>query len=86
MTKINWKVRFKNKTFLLSLWALIVVLSQQIASLFGADITIYSAEVTAIVETVLTVLGLLGVVHDPTTQGISDSERAMKYDKPGGDV
>ena len=86
MTKINWKVRFKNKTFLLSLWALIVVLAQQIASLFGADITIYSTEVTAIVETVLTVLGLLGVVHDPTTAGVSDSERAMNYDKPSGDA
>ncbi len=86
MTLINWKVRFKNKTFLLSLWALIVVLAQQIAGLFGADITLYSTEVTAIVETVLTVLGLLGVIHDPTTQGISDSERAMKYGKPGGDV
>lgn len=86
MTQINWKVRFKNKTFLLALWALLVVLAQQVAGLFGADITLYSADVTSIVETVLTILGLIGVIHDPTTQGMSDSERAMSYDKPGGDA
>ncbi|QSB09645.1 phage holin [Lysinibacillus fusiformis] len=82
--KINWKVRFKNKTFLLSLWALIIVLAQQIASIWGADITIVSAQVTNVVETVLTILALIGIVHDPTTPGINDSERALKYDKPTG--
>ncbi|MBL3731540.1 phage holin [Lysinibacillus sp. HST-98] len=83
--KINWKVRFKNKTFLLSLWALIIVLAHQIASIWGADITLVSAQVTNVVETVLTILALIGIVHDPTTPGINDSERALKYDKPKGD-
>lgn len=84
--KINWKVRFKNKTFLLSLWALIIVLAQQIASIWGADITLVSAQVTNVVETVLTILALIGIVHDPTTPGLNDSAHALNYDKPKGDV
>jgi len=83
--KINWKVRFKNKTFLLSLWALIIVLVQQIASIWGADITLFSAQVTNVVETVLTILALIGIVHDPTTPGLNDSKQALRYDKLKGD-
>ena len=84
MTQINWKVRFKNKTFLLSLWALIIVLAQQIASIWGADITLISTQVTNVVETVLSILGLIGVIQDPTTPGVNDSQRVMSYHKPGG--
>ncbi len=28
------------------------------------------------------VLSFIGVLSDPTTKGIADSEQAMKYDKP----
>jgi phi LC3 family holin len=35
-----------------------------------------------IVGQVLTFLGLIGVLVDPTTAGISDSNRAMTYDEP----
>ena len=35
-----------------------------------------------IVGQVLTFLGLIGVIVDPTTAGISDSNRAMSYDEP----
>ena len=31
---------------------------------------------------VVAVLGAIGVTIDPTTKGISDSARAMTYDKP----
>ena len=31
---------------------------------------------------VFALLVILGVVVDPTTQGVSDSERAQQYDKP----
>lgn len=85
MTQINWKVRFRNKTFLASLFALLLVLAQQIASLFGVDITVYSEQATDIFNTVLTILAIIGVVHDPTTPGVNDSQRAMSYHKPGGD-
>ena len=31
------------------------------------------------------VLTALGVVMDPTTEGVSDSERALSYEEPGGE-
>lgn len=80
--KINWKVRLQHKQFWVSLIALLLVLANQIAGIFNVDITIYNAQITAISETVLSILGLLGIIIDPTTKGTSDSEQALKYDAP----
>lgn len=79
--KINWKVRLQHKQFWVSLIALLLVLANQIAGIFNVDITIYNAQITAISETVLSILGLLGIIIDPTTKGASDSEQALKYDE-----
>ena len=83
--KINWKVRLQHKQFWVSLIALLIVLANQIAGIFNADITIYNGQVTAISETVLSILALLGIVIDPTTSGTSDSTQALQYDKPKDD-
>ncbi len=84
--KINWKVRLKHKQFWVSLIALLLVLANQIAGIFYFDITIYNDQITAISETILSILGLLGIIIDPTTKGASDSERALKYKKPKDDA
>lgn len=84
--KINWKVRLQHKQFWVSLIALLLVLANQIAGIFNVDITIYNTQITAISETVLSILGLLGIIIDPTTVGTSDSKQALKYDKPKGEV
>ena len=80
--KINWKVRLKHKGFWVSLIALLLVLANQIGAVFGFDLTIYNDQVTAITESVLAVLALLGIIIDPTVNGLSDSEQALKYTKP----
>jgi len=80
--KINWKVRLQHKGFWVSLIALLLVIANQIAALFGIDITIYNEQVTALSESVLAILGLLGIIIDPTVNGLSDSEQALKYKKP----
>ncbi|MCK1999391.1 phage holin [Psychrobacillus psychrodurans] len=80
--KINWKVRFKHKPFLIALFALVMLLVQQVASFFGVDTTIYNEQVTNLFNTALAILVLLGVVSDPTTDGLSDSQQAMRYHKP----
>ena len=59
--KINWKVRLQHKQFWVSLIALLLVLANQTAGIFNVDITIYNAQITAISETVLSILGLLGI-------------------------
>jgi len=89
MTKVNWKIRFKNKAFLSSLIALLLVLANQIAGMFAFDLTIISEDITDITETILIILGLIGVINDPTTMngilGLSDSEMANRYKLPRKD-
>ena len=82
---INWKIRLQHKQFWVSLIALLIVLANQIAGIFHVDITIYNDQVTAMTETVLSILALLGVIIDPTTSGTSDSTQALRYDKPKGE-
>lgn len=84
--KINWKVRFKHKPFLIALFALVMLLVQQVASFFGIDTTIYNEQLTDLFNTVLAILLLLGIVSDPTTTGMSDSQQAMRYHKPRDEV
>jgi len=36
-----------------------------------------------VISAVLQLLGLLGVITDPTTPGVNDSARAMTYIEPG---
>lgn len=85
MMKINWKARIKHKTFLVSLFALVLLLIQQVAAIFNIDTTIYNEQVTDLFNTVLAILVLLGIVVDPTTDGVNDSNQALTYKKPRGD-
>lgn len=82
MLGINWKVRFRHKSFWISLIALISVFLNQIASIFNVDITIMSKQLTDIAETVLMIFVFLGIVVDPTTHGIKDSDQALTYSAP----
>lgn len=77
--KINWKVRFQNKTFLASLAALALAFVFDLLELFGVASPVSESALMDMVNTILTVLGMLGVLIDPTTAGVSDSERAMSY-------
>lgn len=81
---INWKVRIKNKTFWLALIPAVLLLAQQVAGLFGValDFGQIKDQLVAIVGTVFTLLAILGIVADPTTAGVGDSEQAMTYDEP----
>ena len=81
---INWKVRAKNKTFWLALIPAVLLLAQQVAGLFGValDFGQLQDQLTAIVGTVFTLLVILGIVADPTTAGVGDSEQAMTYTEP----
>lgn len=86
--KINWTVRLKNKQFWLSVVPAIALVAQAVAALFGytIDLTTIVGKVQAVVNAVFGLLVILGVVVDPTTAGVGDSERAMSYDEPWQDV
>ena len=83
--KLNWKVRFKNKTWLTMFLSLIVGFVFNMLKLFDVVPTFSENLVMNIIGQVLTFLGLIGVVVDPTTAGIQDSNRAMGYEEPWQD-
>ena len=83
--KINWKVRFKNKVWLASFISLIVGFVFSMLALFDIYPKVTQSLVMQIADQVLTFLGLIGVLVDPTTAGMSDSNRAMSYDEPWDD-
>lgn len=65
------KVDWHSKVLWTSLTALVIVLVQQVAKVFGIEFgNDLANQVQGIVNTILTILGLIGVVYD-TTKGDS---------------
>lgn len=81
--KINWKVRLRNKTWVASLLALIVTFAYDLLAMLEIVPAVSEEWVIGVIQTVLTLLTALGVLIDPTTQGVQDSDRAMLYVEPG---
>lgn len=81
---INWKVRVKNKTFWIALIPAVLILIQVVLALFGVtvDITNIQEKLLAVVNAAFVVLAVLGIVVDPTTKGVGDSENALEYTEP----
>ncbi len=81
---INWKVRFKNKAFWIAAIPAVLLLVRQIAALFGFEIDLsgIADQLVEIVGTIFFLLTLMGIVVDPTTKGVSDSDNALTYDEP----
>lgn len=84
--KVNWKVRFKNKTWLSMFLSLIIGFVFNLLKMFDVVPVVTENFVMQIVGQVLTFLGLIGVLVDPTTAGLNDSVRAMSYEEPWKDV
>lgn len=80
--KLNWKVRFKNKIWLGSFCSLIIGFIYSLLALFDVFPQVTESLVLQLLNQVLTFLGLIGVIVDPTTAGLGDSDRAMGYEEP----
>lgn len=61
----NWKARVKNKMFLAAMVSTTILLLQQL----GFNIPM---ELDGIINSCLTILALLGILSDPTSQGFED--------------
>lgn len=81
--KINWKVRLRNKPWVAGFVGIIVTFAYDIMAAFEIVPAVDESHVMSVIKTLLTLLVGLGVLVDPTTQGVSDSERAMLYVEPG---
>ena len=82
---INWRVRFQNKTFLTGLISLVVVFVYDLLQLLEIAPTVTQSAVMQVAEGILTILGMVGVIADPTTAGLTDSRQALTYTSPRQD-
>ena len=89
--KINWKVRFKNPVFWWSVAGAIVAPILTALGIEWQSVTswarlweIIHEAVNNPVIVVAIAVSLYNTLVDPTTKGLSDSERALTYSKPGG--
>ena len=84
---LNWNVRIKNKTFWLTLIPAVLLLAQVVAAVFGVTLELggLGDKLLDVVNALFAVLAILGIVADPTTAGVKDSQQAMTYTKPKGE-
>lgn len=84
MKNINWMVRIKNKNFWLTLIPAVLLLIQVVVAPFGYqwDFGVLNEQLAAIINALFAVLVILGVVNDPTTDGVADSDQALTYKAP----
>ena len=82
---MNWKVRFKNKTWLTAFAALLISFVYQVLAMFDIAPVITQDSVIQAANLVLMMLSAMGALIDPTTTGITDSRRAMSYTEPNGE-
>lgn len=82
--KINWKVRTKNKLFWVAFIPAVLIFIKSVANVFGFDIdlTVLESNLLDVVESIFMVLGIVGIIADPTTEGVGDSEQALTYEEP----
>lgn len=77
--KINWKVRFRNGKWVAMFLGATITTGYMICETLGIKIPIPQTDVTKIITAILGLLGMLGVITDPTTKGVGDSDLAMTY-------
>ena len=92
MKNINWKVRIKSPQFWIGILG---VIASPVLAYYGlsyADMTTWESIGSVLAQfftnpfligtVVMAVLSFIGVLTDPTTKGIKDSEQAMGYEEP----
>ena len=82
---INWVLRLKNKATLTALIAAVLAFGYQVAGIFGSVPPVSQDALAQAAMLLVNLLVALGVVVDPTTQGLGDSSLAMGYTEPKGE-
>ncbi|WP_099224110.1 phage holin [Listeria costaricensis] len=82
--KINWKVRFKNKVWIVAMIATLFFIIQSSLIVFGINWD-YSNLLEQMITIITGIFALIGLIIDPTTANTSDSRQALDYEKPKGD-
>lgn len=74
---INWKKRLTNKYFWIALIPALLLFIQAALHVFGVelDFTQVDKDLLGVVNSLFAVLAIVGIVNDPTTQGLTDGEK-----------
>ena len=91
MKKMNWKVRF-NRENIMFISQVIISVIVPILTYFGlqaSDLTTWTKVGDTFISAisnpyvvVMALVSLFNAITDPTTKGISDSEKALTYESP----
>ncbi len=89
---INWKIRLKNPVFWTQIATLVLAPMLAAAGMSWDQMVSWGALWALILESVKNpvvvvamLAGIWGVINDPTTAGLSDSEQALTYTKPNSE-
>ena len=80
--KINWKVRLRQPAFWIATVPVVITFVYSVLALLGVAPSITQDTVQNLFIALVALLAQFGIIVDPTTKGINDSDRAMTYDKP----
>lgn len=74
---LNWKTRVTNKYFWIALIPALLLFIQAALHVFGIefDYTQIDKDLLSVVNSLFAVLAIVGIVNDPTTQGLTDGEK-----------
>ncbi len=80
--KINWKVRIKQPAFWIATIPVMITFVYSVLAFAGFTPSITEDIAQNLFIAVVALLAQFGIIVDPTTKGVNDSDRAMTYDKP----
>ena len=73
MKRLNLKLRFQNKAFCVAFASAIILLLQQLG--LGQYLP---ENLMDIINSILLILSMCGIIVDPTTDGVVDSDRVLE--------
>lgn len=77
MKNLNLKIRLKNKTFIITMMTTIIAFVYQMLAQFEVVPKIAQDQTMQVLMLIVNILAGLGILVDPTTDGVKDSERVL---------
>lgn len=78
MKNLNLKIRLKNKTFIITMMTTIIAFVYQMLAQFEVVPKITQDQTIQVLMLIVNILAGLGILVDPTTDGVKDSERVLE--------
>lgn len=77
MKNLNLKIRLKNKTFIITMLTTIIAFVYQMLAQFEIVPKITQDQTIQVLMLIVNILAGLGILVDPTTDGVKDSDRVL---------